>query len=292
MGISISLLRLFPSHISDILKNVTSTCGFKVEEVRIKLGQALIVRGCQTEFICKEVIATRGDITHILMNATNGAFHNAIDKIQNGYLPLGDGCRLGICGEGTLQNGVLYNLKNINALCLRVARPIIGCADDVFSIISKDHLKNTIIIAPPGVGKTTLLREIIRKSSESGYYVGVVDEREEISGMYMGVPSFDLGPRTDVITGVSKEIAAPMLIRSMSPDLITMDEITSVKDCPAIIEAYGKGVTLITTVHGENRFDLYKPSILPIMDLKIFHYAIYIEIRNNRRNYIVENLNE
>jgi len=157
---------------------------------------------------------------------------------------------MGICGEGSGDVGGIRNIRNISSICIRVAKPAYGCADDIFSPITEPEFRNTIIIAPPGAGKTTLLRELIRRLSESGKYVCVADERGEISGMYRGKPVFDLGPRCDISFGVPKQHAAMMMLRSMAPDILAMDEITASRDTVAIIEAIGCGVGLLTSIHG------------------------------------------
>lgn len=286
------LVRLFPQQIYSSVEKVVVENHIKPEEIRIRIGQAPVIRSTGREFVCSDAIVSEKDISYILMNATNGAFHSSIDYIQNGFLPLPNGSRLGICGEGVMLEQKLYNLHHISSLCLRIAHEHHGCADFLFDSYYQSGFQNTIIIAPPGIGKTTLLRECIRKLSNDGHYVGVADERGELSGMHQGKRSFDLGSRTDVISGVDKPHAASMLLRSMAPDIIAMDEITSLRDLPAIVEAIGCGVSLLASIHGEELEDLYKPAMSEIMDTKAFQIAVIIKIENHQRVYRVERLHD
>lgn len=260
------------------------------EEIRIKKGQPIVIRSAGKEYTCSEMMISEREINHIMMNATNGAFHSIANHIQNGYLTLPDGCRLGICGEGIMQNNELSGIKNITSICIRIANQVIGCADQLLSSILAPKYQNTIIISPPGIGKTTLLRELIRVLSEKGYYMGVADERGELSGMSCGKSVFDLGNRTDVMFGIAKQSAASMIVRTMAPDILAMDEITSIRDMPAIVEAVGCGVGLLTTIHGTDVSDLMKPSFRPLYELNIFQLAIVIEIRDGCRTYRTEKL--
>ena len=276
---------LFPEQLYCAIHQSIIQNKIKPEEIRIRVGQAPVIRSVGKEFKCDSERVTEKDISYILMNATNGSFHTSIDSIQNGFLSLPDGSRLGICGEGSVMNQKIYNFRHISSLCLRIACEQHGCADFLFESYYCNGFKNTIIIAPPGVGKTTLLRECIRKLSNNGYYVGVADERGELSGMHQGKLSFDLGDRTDVINGIDKPHAASMLLRTMSPDIIAMDEITSIRDLPAIIEAMGCGVSLLATIHGNDVKDLNKPTIADIINTKAFELAVSIQICDNKRIY-------
>lgn len=282
--------KLFPNQISDRIRHCLNKHQINAEEIRIRLGQPIVIRCAGNEYFCEMPNISNNDISHILLNATNGAFHSAIDSIQNGFLTLPNGCRLGICGEGSVLNHKIYNIRHINSLCLRIAAEKTGCADSIFSTYYESSFKNTIIISPPGIGKTTLLREFIRKLSENGYNIGVVDERGEISGTHQGERYFDLGQRTDVIYGIDKTKAASMLLRTMSPDIIAMDEVTAIQDLSAITEAVGCGVGLLTTIHGKDSSDLLKPSFKEILEINAFEAAIIIEVINNKRIYKMERL--
>ena len=199
---------------------------------------------------------------------------------------------MGICGNGAGPDGVLRGMDDIHSLCIRIASQQIGCGDALWETWMQNGFRNTIIIAPPGAGKTTLLRELIRRLSVTGYYVGVADERCELSGQFDGRAAFDLGSRCDVITGIPKQAAAMMLLRSMAPQVLAMDEITAFADMEAIKEAVGCGVGLLTTIHGDGILSLRKPGFQALYDAKVFELGILIHNTKGRRDYEVVNLYE
>ena len=173
---------------------------------------------------------------------------------------------MGITGTAVIENSKVINLKYITSLNFRIAREVIDCSNTIIEqIINKEEntINNTLIVSPPGKGKTTILRDAIRKISNgikeiefTGKTCGVVDERGEIAAMYMGVPQNDIGIRTDVIENVSKAKGMKMLIRSMAPEVVACDEIGSKEDVEAIEEAICSGVKGIFTMHGNTMGDI------------------------------------
>lgn len=287
-----TVLRLFPNHLSTEIQSTIKELNRTPEELRIRIGQPPVIRWCGGELLCNGSAVTENDLTHIVLNATNGGFHAAIDSIQKGYLRLSGGCRMGLCGDGSAQGGTIRNIRHITSVCIRIAAEQFGCADQILPQLLHPNFENTMIIAPPGAGKTTLLRELIRSLSNMGYYLGVADERGELSGFHQGKPVFDLGQRTDIMTGIRKQQAAMMLIKTMSPDILAMDEITALQDTGAITEAIGCGVGLLTTLHGYDLSALHKPSFAPIFETNAFQQAILIHRTNGRRSYQVKRLHD
>jgi len=284
-----SLLYLFPATLHMVLEN-----GFKqfqpIEEIRIRIGQAIVLRGAGKEFICGHDPVTEKDMMHILLSAANGSIHSVTEYLKQGFLPLKHGCRMGICAEGIYQNGLLTGVRNVSSLCIRIASEKHGCSDHFFAQITQPRFFGTLIVAPPGCGKTTLLRELIRKLSYSGYYISIADERGEISGMCRGIPEFDIGPRTDVLSGIKKRDASLMLLRTMSPDILAMDEITAFHDMDTVKECIGCGVELLATVHGYDYDSILKRGLSDVLSMNVFKYAIYIACKNGIRSYRVDTL--
>ena len=193
----------------------------------------------------------------------------------------------GITGNVVLQEGKIININYISSLNFRVAKQIIGCSNKILKyLIDNDNntIFNTLIASPPGVGKTTILRDLIRKISTgidtlgfNGITVGVVDERGEIAAMYKGIPQNDVGIRTDVMDNVPKSIGMKMLIRSMAPKVIAADEIGSFEDVEAIHYAVCSGIKGIFTAHGASLEDLsLNPAIKSIMNSHIFERIIFL----------------
>ena len=165
-----------------------------------------------------------------------------------------------------IEDGKVINVKYISSLNIRIAREVIGCSNQILGQVldlEHDTIINTLIVSPPGKGKTTMLRDLIRQISNgvkkinfSGKTCGVVDERGEIAAMFQGVPQNDIGIRTDVIENISKAKGMKMLIRSMAPEIIACDEIGSKEDIEAIKEAILAGVKGIFTMHGKTIEDI------------------------------------
>lgn len=285
-----SALAILPA---DLARSVRE-CGNlgNIEELRLHRGSPMRLRcGGEEQAIPGARPVTAQDIRHILSSATGASFHTAEDTIRKGYVPVKGGCRVGLCGEGAGQAGETVTLRHLSSLCIRIPHALPGCADAVFPEVLDGTFHNTLLIAPPGGGKTTLLRELVRKLSGSGLRVGLADERGEIAAMYQGQPQFDVGERTDVMTNVSKCEAAIMLIRTMAPDVLAMDEITASADLPAVLEAVGCGVGLLATVHGASVRDLErKPMFSGLLTCGAFEKALCIRKCGGRREYRVVKL--
>lgn len=170
---------------------------------------------------------------------------------------------MGVAGQAVLEgDGRIRTLKNISFINIRVSHQKKGAADGVLSALyAGGGLKNALIISPPGCGKTTLLRDLIRQISDGnsfgqGMTVGVVDERSELAGSFQGRPQNDMGMRTDVLDGCPKEIGMLLLLRSMSPRVIAIDELGSEGELRALGQASACGCKILATVHGADRRDV------------------------------------
>lgn len=283
---------LLPPEFSGALRGLPAAVQASIEEVRIHRGMPLTVKtGTGAETLIPNRTITDKDIDYIVLSATGGSYHSSAETIRQGYIPLRGGGRIGLCGEGAMRSGQIEALRNLSSLCVRIPKPAPGCGDELLPVLCPDAFQNTLIISPPGAGKTTLLRELIRTLSLRGFRVSVADERGEIAGMHRGVPQFDLGPHTDIISHVTKCQAGIMLIRSMSPDILAMDEITAAADLPAILEAAGCGVGLLATVHGSDIADLKRKRLFrDLFSYDIFQKAVSILRQGGRRTYTVTDL--
>ena len=181
------------------------------------------------------------------------------DEIKKGFLTIKGGHRIGICGEVVYESkGNIQAIKYISSINIRIAHEIKGIANSIINYIyEKGKVSNTLIISPPGMGKTTLLRDIIRLLSngieeKKGKNVALVDERGEIAACYQGVPQLDVGPRTDVLYGCDKDNGMKMLLQSMAPEVIAVDEIVTWNERQLISQMMGRGCAVIATMHGEN----------------------------------------
>ena len=231
----------------------------KLEEIRLRNNQNIILKFNNKEIMINYIV-NQNDILETLQNICENSIYSYQKEICQGYITIRGGHRVGITGSCVVENGKIININYISSLNFRIASQRIGCSNKVIEDIidnENDNIYNTLIVSPPGCGKTTLLRDIIRNISNgikvigfSGKTVGVVDERGEIAAMYKGMPQNDVGIRTDVLDNIPKAIGMTMLIRSMSPKVIVADEIGKEEEISAINYAVCSGIKGIFTAHG------------------------------------------
>lgn len=262
------LIRLFPIHMREKLKSADIDQQ-TLEEIRVRAGQPLMFLYGDREYFFDEergqlssnqVAAYRmrpGDLEEMVSFLCSYSIYAYEEQLRVGYLTLRGGHRVGVAGEAASRQGRIVRLQHIYFLNIRIARERKGCAKELVNAVrDAGGIYNTLILSPPGVGKTTYLRDAIRILSEgddrhAGMKVGVVDERSELGAGYLGIPQNDLGPRTDVLEGAGKSEGIYMLLRSMSPQVIAVDELGAKEDFEAVTRAFHSGCRLIGTVHGE-----------------------------------------
>lgn len=275
------ILVKLPVEIGDQIKGLPDHIRKNLEEIRIRNGHNIVLYAAGKEY---ELEGKNGSkignniINNIFNSLLNFSAYAYQEELTNGYITIEGGHRVGICGRTVMENGKVKTIKDISSVNIRRSREIIGVSDPCMSYLLKGRrqIYNTIIISPPKCGKTTLLRDMIRNISSMGLQVGVCDERSEISGMYNGEPSYDLGPRTDVLDGCPKEKGMIMLIRSMSPDVIATDEIGKKEDCLAIETAVCAGISLLTTIHGSSYEDVKDSGIGELVEKGVFERLIFL----------------
>ncbi len=234
------------------------------EEIRIRCNSPLYLR-CGKSFVYiggkdekSAYRPTNKDIEITLNKMSDYSVYAFNDEIKRGYLTLPGGYRVGICGSIVYSRDEIITIKNISSLNIRISRQVKGCADKLVKGLYNKGFLNTLIISPPACGKTTLLRDIIRQLSNKGICIGLVDERSEIAGTYMGVAQNDLGSHTDILDGCKKDKGMLMLLRSMGPQIIAADEIGLEEELRCIRQIANSGVGLLCTVHATDTDELVK----------------------------------
>ncbi len=263
-----------------------------LEEIRIRNNRPIFLKIGQDEIQTNCVIHTE-EILHILQKLCDNSIYTYQNQICGGYITIKGGHRIGLTGNVVIdKNGQVTNISHIYSLNFRVARQILDCSKNVLKYIlstTNNSIYNTIIVSPPGRGKTTILRDLVKNLSDGipeyhfyGVNVGVVDERGEIAAMYKGVPQNNIGQRTDVLDNISKDLGMKMLVRSMSPKIIVADEIGTIKDVEAIEYAVCSGVKGIFTAHGSGINDIIQNPILgELYEKHIIDRILVIEENRN-----------
>ncbi|MCL2855002.1 MAG: stage III sporulation protein AA [Defluviitaleaceae bacterium] len=248
-------------------------------EMRIRQGLPIIVRTLSDEVVLAYK-PTMADIAGTLAKMANHSLYAYDAEIKNGFISLVGGHRVGICGRAVVEGGKIKTLRHISGLTIRIARQVIGAGDAVLPFVAvkgQGRPNNTLIISPPGQGKTTVLRDLVRILSNKKLHVAVVDERSEIGGTQLGITQNDLGIRTDVLDGAPKAEGMLLVLRAMSPDVIAVDEIGGDEDVKALLAVSSCGAKIIATLHGENMADLQrKQSLAPLLTNGIFDRYIFL----------------
>ena len=249
-----NVAKILPIEISEVIFGVSNKD--EITEIRLRVGRRLKIYFGKIE---KEfnIVITKQELLKILSNISLNSIYSVQKDINKGFVTIEGGNRIGIAGEVVVVDGKIKNIKEISSMNIRVSNEYLGVSDKIMDNILMDgRIRNTLIVSPPGLGKTTLLRDIIRNISQAGYNVSVVDERGEIAAMCEGFPSLNVGERTDVISFVDKAVGMQMAVRSLAPDVVCTDEIGGLQDIQAITYLCKCGVAFITTMHGKSLEDV------------------------------------
>lgn len=268
----------------------------QAEELRLRVGWPMTAVLPEGERPVGGPPVEPEELEQLVEIASRASVHAVLEQIRRGYLTVAGGHRIGLCGTAVMEGGGIHALRSLSSANLRIARQVPGAARPVLGALCPGgRLESTLILAPPGQGKTTLLRDIIRQVSEGEgclpLRVAVADERGELAALYSGRPQLDVGRRTDVAEGCPKAQGLMLLLRAMNPQVLAVDEITAPEDAAALRTAAGCGVTLLATAHGAGREDLTRrPLYRGLLEEGMFRRLVEITRREGRREYRVEEL--
>ena len=235
-------LALFPPALGQAIAHTQRDRQELVEEICCRIGQVpvLLTQAHAYPAECRAILA--GDLDYLLERATGASVYAAGEQIRQGYLQTAGGCRVGLCGCAYGQAaGQIDGIRQLSSVSVRIPHAVPGCADALLPQLLKDRFCSTLILSPPGNGKTTLLRECVRRLSDLGTRISLMDERGEIAAVQNRAPQFDVGANTDVMTGGQKAACCMMLLRAMRPDVLAFDEISAPEDIEAIVKPCGLG---------------------------------------------------
>lgn len=245
----------------------------QVSELRLRAGKP-IAYACMGEYhTIKDCIVTAEDIERAIGMATGHSVYAANDSIARGFLVCGAGYRLGICGEGVMKDGKLFTLKNVTSLCIRLPHEVKGCCEKLQDLLK--NTANTLIISPPGLGKTTMLRECARILSQDKNVL-VLDERGELIPVDEGKIAVETGDMCDVACNIPKITAYETLVRTMRPDVIITDEVFGAREVDAICDISRCGVVVFASLHARGINEVYASEIYRPL-LQVMRYFVVLE---------------
>lgn len=284
-----AVLRIIPYPMQMIISQTVQNRWTSLEEIRLRLYQPIeLVFQENSEWI-DTVIFQEADSVYVLNQLSEHSLYRMEEELQEGYITIQGGHRVGLAGKVTIKNNTNIQLQRIAFYNIRIAKQIVDVAKPLIPyLVSNDTYRNTLIIGPPKTGKTTIIRDLAKIISTGNAYgqakkVGIIDERSEIAASIEGIPQHDVGRRTDVMDACPKVAGMMMMIRSMSPEVLIIDEIGKSADVQAIMEATLSGVTMICTIHGHSLETIIKrASMKALLESGIFTRIITLSSSNNR----------
>ncbi len=300
-----------PIFVQELLKDVSPEQLLQVEEIRIRQNQPveLILNG-QSFWLSKTgqvtsqaALALKLDEKRcraLLDQLTNHSVYSFEEQLRRGFITAEGGHRVGLAGTVSLHDGRVKFIREVTSFNVRLARQMRGVASRLLPWlydVRKQRFYQTLIVSPPQQGKTTFLRDLARLASNGfrtlegrevmGQKVAIVDERSEIAACLHGVPQFDVGVRTDVLDQCPKAEGMMMMIRSMSPQLLIVDEIGREEDVDAVQEAMLAGVTLFASAHASHLHEvMQRPILRPLAEHQRFERYVCIERKSGTHTFL------
>ncbi|WP_181350072.1 stage III sporulation protein AA [Thalassobacillus sp. CUG 92003] len=265
---------LFPDRLKHILEN--NIDWQNVQEIRIRVGRYIEVNYTHKHEFLQQTIMRAEDTAYVLNQISEFSLYAYADELKEGFITINGGHRVGLSGKVNSFGKTIETIRHISSMNIRIAREKVGQAEKLMPYLYDKHYLNTLVVGPPQSGKTTYLRDIARIIGTGGKNVSpckvaIVDERSEIASSLQGVPQLNVGLRTDVMDACPKSEGMLMMIRSMSPEVMVVDEVGGGADASAIYEAVYTGVSLICSIHGANMEDVKRrPSIHKLIQEKVF----------------------
>lgn len=290
----LDVLDYFNDKLKDVFCALDDDILIRINEIRIRKNREVVVVIKNTSYFIDYnadiydypsnhcVVVNSEDFDEIFMNICDYSIYNNMDNLKKGFITLPDGSRVGVAGSAVFDDGKIISVKDITSLNFRVSKQIVGCADEVLNFLYVNAFPSIIIAGRPNSGKTTLLRDIARGLS-GGFNnkytkIAVIDERNEIAGKRNGEITMNLGCNTDVISSYSKAQGIEIATRTLSPEMIICDEISTMQEVESILYSFSSGISFALSVHISSQQDLLnKPIINVLLKTKQFSYIVLLD---------------
>lgn len=287
----LNAISLLPDKYKTILSVISEDVVVKVKEIRFRNGEPVTLNtqneiyyirknGILTVSFCSDLLMSdEKDLQEIVFYLSRRSLHTYQDMIAKGFIPLRGGCKAGVVGRAVMKNGSVYSVSSFNSVNIRVARSFYGCSKDLIEKVGAD-CASFLIIGAPLSGKTTVLRDLCRfysgKEKLHPLKTAIIDERDEIASRSFG-DGIDVGVHTDVLTLYPKAIGTEIAVRTLSPDIVVLDEIGSDEEARAMLSAVNTGVNFIATAHGSSMEEvLRRPNIKRLINAGAFKKAVVL----------------
>lgn len=260
----------------------------KLQEIRIRAGRPLSVTVCGKEYFLmisgnltaypeQAVRVTKAETEETFRSVCEYSVYSFSKELREGYITLKGGARVGISGTAVYEEGKLSGMRDVSSLCFRLPREVKNCAAGLARETILMGGGGLLIAGKAGSGKTTMLRDMCRILGSCSR-VSLVDTRGEIAGILHGIPQYDIGHHTDVFDGFPRSDGAVMALRSMTPEYIVCDEISTAQEANALLQVFGCGVNIIASAHAGSFADIMKRETLkPLIDAGVFTGAALLE---------------
>jgi stage III sporulation protein AA len=285
------LLKILPSESRALFERLPWE---RVYELRLRANCPVVVSVSGKRFYLTEnglsnksdgaVVVTRTDLDSIVHKASDYSVYSVNDQLKQGFLTIRGGVRIGICGELVSERGVVSTIKNINSLNIRIPHEVRECSSCVVPYVFGERRPHkTLIIAPPGAGKTTFLRDLANQVDRHYVLLNtlIIDERGELAACHLGENQLDVGDCADVLTGSDKAYGFDNGIRSMGPDVVITDEIATEADIDMIARCCRSGVAVLASVHAGNLDEVrMKPFFKELISAQVFDRYVVLGIQD------------
>lgn len=288
----LNAISLLPDEYKNVLSGIPEKMAVTIKEIRFRNSEPVTLNtgneiyfinknGGTTVSLCSDLISTdQKNLQEIVFCLSRRSLHTYQDMIAKGFIPLRGGCKAGVVGRAVMKNGSVYSVSSFNAVNIRISREFYGCSKDLTKQVG-DNCQSFLIIGTPLSGKTTLLRDLCRYYSGNSrlnpYKTAIIDERDEIASRSFGA-EVDVGIHTDVLTLYPKAVGMEIAVRTLSPDIIVLDEIGSDEEARAMLSAVNTGVNFIATAHGSSFEEvLRRPNIKRLVNAGAFKKAVVLQ---------------